>query len=79
MPFQVMDEFDVYMDETVRRKALEMLLRNAGAFADQEYYADVQERQYIFITPNDISSVVPGSTPSIRVTRLDPPERGIEH
>ena len=50
-PFQVMDEFDVFQDEASRRKSMEMLLQ----FAQMPLH-DCRHRQYIMVTPHDISS-----------------------
>lgn len=47
-PFHAMDEFDVFMDDANRRHAISYLLRFAHRFSD---------RQFIFLTPSDISVV----------------------
>ena len=44
-PFRVLDEFDVYMDENYRRKAVEILL---------EICTSQPQRQFIFLTPQDM-------------------------
>jgi len=44
-PFRVLDEFDVYMDDTYRRQAVEVLLQ----------LCDTQpQRQFLFVTPQDM-------------------------
>ncbi|CAK9008656.1 Structural maintenance of chromosomes protein 6 (SMC protein 6) (SMC-6) (mSMC6) [Durusdinium trenchii] len=49
-PFRVMDEFDVFMDNTNRKQSLELLLQNSET-------SKSLGRQFIFITPHDISQV----------------------
>ena len=44
-PFRVLDEFDVYMDDTYRRQAVEVLMELCDA---------QRERQFLFITPQDM-------------------------
>ena len=63
-PFRVMDEFDVFMDAVSRKKALETLIDTGKKYA---------HRQFIFITPQDISSVDAG--PMVKIHRLKPPSR----
>lgn len=48
-----MDEFDIFMDAVSRKIALELLLQTATSKA-------MEHRQFIFITPQDLSSVTPG-------------------
>ena len=48
-PFRLLDEFDVFMDSVNRRIALDMLLKNAKE----------KNSQYLLLTPQDVSSVVP--------------------
>jgi len=62
VPFAMLDEFDVFMDEATRRSAMVALLRNAREFRGS--------RQFIFITPHDISSAVQGSDDFVQVFRL---------
>jgi len=44
-PFRVLDEFDVYMDDTYRKQAVETLL---------ELCDSQPHRQFLFITPQDM-------------------------
>ena len=44
-PFRVLDEFDVYMDDTYRRQAVEVLME----LCDQQ-----KQRQFLFVTPQDM-------------------------
>jgi chromosome segregation ATPase len=62
VPFVMLDEFDVFMDEATRRSAMVALLRNAKDFKGM--------RQFIFITPHDISSAVKGSDDFVKVFKL---------
>ncbi|KAI9263239.1 hypothetical protein BDA99DRAFT_438256, partial [Phascolomyces articulosus] len=62
-PVYCLDEFDVYMDAVNRKKSMQMMM---SAAMDNE-------SQYIFITPQDASNMVPG--PFIKVHRLSDPER----
>ncbi|CAM9554790.1 unnamed protein product, partial [Chrysoparadoxa australica] len=48
-PFRAMDEFDVYMDQVSRGKALKQVKNYA-----LEKQAD---KQFIFITPQNLSSI----------------------
>ncbi|XP_030832189.1 structural maintenance of chromosomes protein 6 isoform X2 [Strongylocentrotus purpuratus] len=63
-PFRAMDEFDVFMDMMNRKICIELLLK----FAE-----DQPIRQFIFLTPQDMSKITP--KPSVRITRLHDPER----
>lgn len=64
-PFRAMDEFDVFMDPVNRRLSMKMLIQTAER---------LKHRQFIFITPQDISSVRSG--PNIRIHKLLEPIRG---
>ncbi|KAJ7385875.1 Structural maintenance of chromosomes protein 6 [Desmophyllum pertusum] len=64
-PFRCLDEFDVFMDMVNRRISMEMMLKVAK---------EQQERQFILLTPQDMSSI--GSSRSVRIFRLRDPERG---
>lgn len=64
-PFRCLDEFDVFMDMVNRRISMEMMLKVAK---------EQQERQFILLTPQDMSSI--GSSRSVRIFRLQDPERG---
>ena len=63
-PFRVMDEFDVFLDPVSRKIALHTMIRVAK---------DMEHRQFIFITPQDLSSIT--SDPLLKIIRLKPPER----
>lgn len=64
-PFRCLDEFDVFMDMVNRRISMEMMLKVAK---------EQQERQFILLTPQDMSSI--GSSKTVRIFRLQDPERG---
>ncbi|KAM4528937.1 structural maintenance of chromosomes protein 6 isoform 1-T2 [Fundulus diaphanus] len=64
-PFRCLDEFDVYMDMVNRRISMDMMLKVA---ASQPY------RQFIFLTPQNMSSLPVSKT--IRILRLKDPDRG---
>uniref|UniRef100_A0A8C6NTX4 Structural maintenance of chromosomes protein 6 n=1 Tax=Nothobranchius furzeri TaxID=105023 RepID=A0A8C6NTX4_NOTFU len=64
-PFRCLDEFDVYMDMVNRRISMDMMLKVA---ASQRY------RQFIFLTPQNMSSLPTSSI--IRILRLKDPDRG---
>ncbi|MED6268719.1 Structural maintenance of chromosomes protein 6 [Characodon lateralis] len=64
-PFRCLDEFDVYMDMVNRRISMDMMLKVA---ASQRY------RQFIFLTPQNMSSLPISKT--IRILRLKDPDRG---
>lgn len=57
-PLRAMDEFDVFMDAVNRRISMEALLEFARANA----------RQFIFLTPHDVSNAVGG--PGVKVQTL---------
>ncbi|KAI8148037.1 P-loop containing nucleoside triphosphate hydrolase protein [Fennellomyces sp. T-0311] len=62
-PIYCLDEFDVYMDAVNRKQSMRMMMDAAES----------NSSQYIFITPQDASNMVPG--PHIKVHRLSDPER----
>lgn len=64
-PFRAMDEFDCFMDSVNRRVSLNHLLRCAS---------EQKNRQFIFITPQDITDIPPAE--NIKVQMLRPPLRG---
>uniref|UniRef100_A0A1A7WF85 Structural maintenance of chromosomes protein 6 n=1 Tax=Iconisemion striatum TaxID=60296 RepID=A0A1A7WF85_9TELE len=64
-PFRCLDEFDVYMDMVNRRISMDMMLKVA---ASQRY------RQFIFLTPQNMSSLPESSI--ISILRLKDPDRG---
>eukprot|EP00814_Leptocylindrus_danicus_P018555 CAMPEP_0116018644 /NCGR_PEP_ID=MMETSP0321-20121206/8768_1 /TAXON_ID=163516 /ORGANISM="Leptocylindrus danicus var. danicus, Strain B650" /LENGTH=1217 /DNA_ID=CAMNT_0003489071 /DNA_START=198 /DNA_END=3851 /DNA_ORIENTATION=- len=63
-PFRVMDEFDVFLDPISRKIALEQMVDIAK---------QMSHRQFIFITPQDLSSLKPDD--SLKIHKLKPPER----
>ncbi|CAM9381891.1 unnamed protein product [Ectocarpus fasciculatus] len=64
-PFRVMDEFDVFMDAMSRDIAIKQVLE----FAERDC-----TRQFIFITPQDLSSVTPSDT--CKIIKMRPPRKG---
>jgi len=64
-PFRVMDEFDVFLDAVARKIALDTLVTTAQA---------MNHRQFIFITPQDLSQLVPSNT--LKIIKMKPPVRG---
>lgn len=65
-PFRVMDEFDVFMDAGNRKTAMNLLVQMAKE-------KNTTTKQFIFITPNDISMVQDG--PDVRKLKMNPPEK----
>ncbi|XP_071484690.1 structural maintenance of chromosomes protein 6-like [Diadema antillarum] len=70
-PFRVMDEFDVFMDMMNRRICMEMM---------QQFAKDQSYRQFIFLTPQDMSRISVVSSLHrrsrfLRIHRLHDPER----
>jgi len=63
-PFRVMDEFDVFLDPNARNLVIETLIAVAKA---------MPHRQFIFITPQDVSNVE--SSPMLKILQMKPPER----
>ena len=64
-PFRCLDEFDVFMDMLNRRISMNMLMKIAK---------EQQTRQFILLTPQDMSSVQ--GSDRVRIFRLTDPERG---
>ncbi|KAI0682435.1 P-loop containing nucleoside triphosphate hydrolase protein [Cytidiella melzeri] len=64
-PIRCLDEFDVFMDAVNRRISMKMMIDTANAS---------DRRQYILITPQDMTNVHIGNT--VRVHRMTDPERG---
>ena len=64
-PFRVMDEFDVFLDPIARKIALDSMIDMAKSLS---------HRQFIFITPQDLSNVA--VDPLLKIHRMKPPERG---
>ena len=63
-PFRVMDEFDVFLDPVARKLALETLIQISK---------EMEHRQFIFITPQDLSNIP--TDPKLRIFHLKPPVR----
>jgi len=63
-PFRVMDEFDVFLDAMNRKIAIDSMIRAAK---------QMEHRQFIFITPQDLSSLPRDSM--LKIIRMKPPER----
>ncbi|KAJ8033739.1 Structural maintenance of chromosomes protein 6 [Holothuria leucospilota] len=63
-PFRALDEFDVFMDMINRKIVMELLL---------EVAKDLRHRQFIFLTPQDMSKI--RASPLVRIVRLNDPER----
>ena len=59
-----MDEFDVFLDPNARNLVIETLIAVAKA---------MPHRQFIFITPQDVSNVE--SSPMLKILQMKPPER----
>lgn len=66
-PFRIMDEFDVFMDSISRKIALDQLVEEG---------LSNKHRQFVFITPQDLSSITP--TPEVKVIKLQNPDRLVE-
>ena len=64
-PFRILDEFDVFLDSATRRLSIQMLIHLAKK--------KMAHRQFIFITPQDLSFINPD--PDLKVFKLRPPER----
>ena len=64
-PFRVMDEFDVFLDPISRKLALDSMIEMAK---------DLSHRQFIFITPQDLSNLP--SDPMLKIHHMKPPLRG---
>ncbi|CAM9711696.1 unnamed protein product [Scytosiphon promiscuus] len=64
-PFRAMDEFDVFMDAASRNVAIKSML---------EFAEEWPNKQFIFITPQDLSSVT--SSKTCCIFRLQPPRKG---
>ena len=63
-PFRVMDEFDVFLDPVTRNRIMETLVAVAN---------EMCHRQFIFITPQDVSNLT--SSPTLKILQMKPPER----
>lgn len=65
-PFRVMDEFDVFLDPLARKIALNTLITTAK---------EMEHRQFIFITPQDLSSLK--TDPKLKIFQMRPPARNV--
>lgn len=63
-PFRVLDEFDVFLDPQARKLTIQTLIHVAKK---------MEHRQFIFITPQDLSSVTRDD--KVKVFGLKPPKR----
>lgn len=63
-PFRVMDEFDVFLDPVSRKIAMDTMVSVAK---------DMEHRQFIFITPQDLSSLK--TDPMLKIFHLKAPAR----
>ena len=63
-PFRVMDEFDVFLDSVTRKLIIDTLIEVGKAMS---------HRQFIFITPQDVSNVE--SSPMLKILQMKPPKR----
>jgi chromosome segregation ATPase len=63
-PFRIMDEFDIFMDCDIRKIVIDQLIKMAK---------EMGHRQFIFITPQDVSNVTPD--PMLKILKIDPPQR----
>jgi len=61
-PFRAMDEFDVFMDAVNRKVSMDALIDFSRDYLNQD-------KQFLFITPQDISAV-DASAPDIRVQKM---------
>ncbi|XP_076026649.1 structural maintenance of chromosomes protein 6 [Genypterus blacodes] len=66
-PFRALDEFDVFMDMVNRRISMDMMLKVAASQIN---------RQFIFLTPQSMSSLPESDL--ISILRLDVPQSAIE-
>ena len=64
-PFRVMDEFDVFMDQVSRKVAMIELVEMAKK---------MESRQFIFITPQDLTSLP--KSPIVKIFKMSAPVRG---
>lgn len=65
-PFRILDEFDVFLDTEARKLTIKCLIHIAKK---------MEHRQFIFITPQDLSSIQPD--PQLKILKLTPPQRHI--
>jgi structural maintenance of chromosomes protein 6 len=65
-PFRVMDEFDVFLDAISRKIALMTLV---------EIAKKMEHRQFILITPQDLSNITPDD--KVKIFKLNAPARNV--
>ncbi|OQS02309.1 structural maintenance of chromosomes protein 6 [Thraustotheca clavata] len=65
-PFRVMDEFDVFMDSINRTHTLQLLVETSK---------QASRKQFIFVTPNDLSSIKEDAM--VKIQKLNPPRDGL--
>lgn len=65
-PFYFLDEFDVFMDKVNRRAAMDMLVGHG---------LDHRSSQFVFLTPQDVSSVQPNA--DVTVHRMADPQTNL--
>lgn len=63
-PFRILDEFDVFLDTEARKLTIKLLIHIAKR---------MEHRQFIFITPQDLTGVTPD--PKLKILKLNPPQR----
>ncbi|XP_055886369.1 structural maintenance of chromosomes protein 6-like isoform X2 [Biomphalaria glabrata] len=63
-PFRCLDEFDIFMDMVNRRISMDMMMATADMHKNQ---------QFIFLTPQDMSSV--RTISNVKIYRMQDPER----
>lgn len=63
-PFRVMDEFDVFLDPMSRKIALDTMVEVAKG---------LEHRQFIFITPQDLSNLK--TDPMLKIFHMKPTPR----
>lgn len=66
-PFRLLDEFDVFMDPQARKLTIQTLIHVATT--------KLMHRQFIFITPQDLSSIK--AHEMVKIVKLKPPERNL--
>lgn len=63
-PFRILDEFDVFLDAETRKLVIQSLIHVAKT---------LKHRQFIFITPQDLSSIK--ADDQVKILKLNPPDR----
>ena len=65
-PFRIMDEYDVFMDQTVRSLTLREIL-------DQASHARNKNKQFIIVTPQQLNDIKTSNT--VRIHKMPNPTR----